>query len=53
MAATVLRAYTFQILVDCMDQAHIRKHYKAKAVPMPKWDNGKDIYEEITELDEH
>jgi hypothetical protein len=53
LAATVLRAYTFQILVDCMDQAPYTEALQGSAVPMPKWDNGKDIYEEIiSELDE-
>jgi len=53
LAATVLRAYTFQILVDCMDQAPYTEALQGSAIPMPKWDDGKDIYKGIiAELDE-
>lgn len=53
LVATVLRAYTYQVLVDLMDQAPYSEALQGNANSMPKWDNGKDIYAGlIVELDE-
>jgi len=53
LVATVLRAYVYQILVDMMDQAPFSEALKGSEIPMPKWDNGKEIYAQlITEIDE-
>lgn len=51
--ATVLRAYTLQVVVDYLDNAPYLEILQGNANPMPKWDSGKDIYAGIlTELDE-
>ncbi|MDR1745913.1 MAG: SusD/RagB family nutrient-binding outer membrane lipoprotein [Tannerella sp.] len=43
-AATVLRAYTFQIIVDMLDYAPYSEALKGSEIPMPKWDSGESIY---------
>ncbi len=48
--ATVLRAYTFQVVVDYLDRAPYTEALQGNANTMPKWDLGKDIYAGI--LDE-
>jgi hypothetical protein len=48
--ATVLRANIFQVVVDQLDQAPYSEALQGAALPMPKWDNGADIYKGI--LDE-
>jgi len=51
-AATVLRAYSFQLLVDNMNQAPYKEALQGNANSMPKWDDGKSIYEGVlAELD--
>lgn len=42
--ATVLRAYTFQLIVDVMDKAPYTEALKGNAISMPKWDDGEAIY---------
>lgn len=52
-ACAVLRAYSFQILVDNLDQAPYSEALKGTETTMPKWDEGKDIYNGVlAELDE-
>lgn len=52
-ACAVLRAYSFQILVDNLDQAPYSEALKGTEITMPKWDEGKDIYNGVLdELDE-
>lgn len=52
-ACTVLRAYTFQILVDNLDKAPYSEALQGVAITMPKWDEGKDIYNGVLkELDD-
>ncbi len=46
-AATVLRAYTFQVLVDNMDRVPYSEALQASAIPMPKWDEGQSVYEGV------
>lgn len=46
-ACTVLRAYTFQILVDNMSDVPYTEALKGTANTMPKFDNGKDVYEGV------
>ena len=46
-AATVLRAYSFQLLVDNMNQAPYKEALQGNANSMPKWDDGKSIYEGV------
>lgn len=46
-AATVLRAYCFQVLVDNMNQAPYTEALQGSANSMPKWDDGKKIYEGV------
>jgi hypothetical protein len=51
-AATVLRAFSFQLLVDNMDQVPYTEALQGSANSMPKWDSGKSVYEGILkELD--
>lgn len=51
--ATVLKAYIYQILVDQMDKAPYTEALKGNEIPMPKWDNGEDIYADLlVKLDE-
>lgn len=53
MAVAVLRAYTFQLLVDNMDQAPYSEALQGDKIPMPKWDGGQAIYEGVlAEMDE-
>ncbi|MDD4405950.1 MAG: SusD/RagB family nutrient-binding outer membrane lipoprotein [Parabacteroides sp.] len=42
--STVLRAYTFQILVDLMDKAPYTEALQGSANSMPVWDEGSAIY---------
>jgi hypothetical protein len=52
-AATVLRAYAFQIIVDLIDYAPYTEALKGSEIPMPKWDSGESIYAGILgEIDE-
>ena len=52
LAATVLRAYTFQVLVDLMDQVPYSEALQGAETPMPEWDDGKSVYQGlIQELD--
>ncbi|MDD3906837.1 MAG: SusD/RagB family nutrient-binding outer membrane lipoprotein [Bacteroidales bacterium] len=52
LVATVLKAYTYQILVDMMDQAPYTEALQGKANPTPAWDEGADIYKSLlTEID--
>jgi len=51
--ATALRAFSFQLLVDNMDKAPYTEALKGSEIPMPKWDDGKTVYEGVlTELDD-
>lgn len=51
-ACAVLRAYTFQILVDNLDQVPYSEALKGTEITMPKWDEGKDVYNGVlAELD--
>ena len=51
--ATVLKAYTYQTLVDQMDKAPYSEAMQGASNPMPKWDNGEDIYADLlVKLDE-
>lgn len=51
--AAVLRAYTFQVLVDYLDNVPYTEALQGSANSMPKWDKGEDVYAGIlTELDE-
>ena len=49
LAATVLRAYTYQVLVDIMGKAPFSEAFKGSEIPMPKWDDGKAIYQGLIE----
>ena len=52
-AATVLRAYIFQVIVDYIDQAPYTEALLGNENPMPKWDSGETIYNGVlNELDE-
>ena len=46
-AATVLRAYCFQLLVDNMNQVPYTEALQGSANSMPKWDDGQKIYEGV------
>jgi len=51
-AATVLRLFSFQLLVDNMDQTPYTEALKGREQSMPKWDNGQLVYEGVLkELD--
>lgn len=47
MAVAVLRAFSFQLLVDNMDQAPYSEALLGDKKPMPKWDSGQSIYEGV------
>jgi len=52
-ACKVLRAQAFQYLVDNMDQCPYTEALQGSANAMPKWDEGKAVYEGVlAELDE-
>jgi len=46
-AATILRAYSFQLLVDNMDQTPYLEALKGSANSMPVWDSGQSVYEGV------
>lgn len=51
-AATVLRAFTFQLAVDNWDQAPYSEAAQGGTIPNPKWDDGQSVYEGVlAELD--
>jgi hypothetical protein len=51
-AATVLRAFSFQLLVDNMDKTPYSEALQGSANAMPKWDEGQKVYEGVLkELD--
>lgn len=51
-AATVLRAYIYQLSVDNWDQVPYSEATKGSSIPNPKWDDGQSIYEGVlNELD--
>jgi len=51
-AATVLRAFSFQLLVDNMDKTPYSEALQGNANAMPKWDDGRSVYEGVLkELD--
>lgn len=53
LVASVLNAYTYQILVDMMDQTPYSEALLGSANTMPKWDDGKDVYAAvIAEIDD-
>lgn len=53
LAATVLRAFTFQLVVDVLDQAPYTEALQGSANSMPVWDSGSSIYTGlIAEIDE-
>lgn len=43
-AATILRAFCFQLLVDNMDKTPYAESLLGSSNSMPVWDNGKDVY---------
>lgn len=52
LAATTLRAFTYQALVDCYGEVPFTEAFNV-SISSPKYDDGKDIYAAlITELDE-
>lgn len=52
-AATVLRAFTFQVLVDNLNDVPYSEALKGTANTMPKFDKGQDVYEGVlAEMDE-
>lgn len=52
-ACTVLRAYAFQLLVDNFSDAPYTEALKGSAVTMPRWDDGKTIYNGVlAEMDD-
>lgn len=51
-AATVLRVFCFQLLVDNLDFVPYTEALQGSATPAPKWDGGQSVYEGILhELD--
>lgn len=44
LAATAMRAFAFQLMVDNTSDAPYSEALKGSAIPQPKWDEGKDIY---------
>ena len=51
-AATILRAYSFQLLVDNMDKVPYTEALLGSSNAMPKWDDGQTVYKGVlTEMD--
>lgn len=46
-AATVLRAYAFQLLVDNMSECPYTEALQGSAIPSPAWDNGETVYKGV------
>jgi hypothetical protein len=44
-AATVLRVYAYQLIVDLIDQAPYSEALRGSEIPMPRWDSGEAIYD--------
>lgn len=44
LAATAMRAFAFQLMVDNTSEAPYSEALKGSAIPQPKWDEGKDVY---------
>lgn len=52
-AATVMRAFIFQLMVDNTDEAPYSEAIQGSSNASPKWDDGKDVYTGVlAELDE-
>ncbi len=52
-ACTVLRAYSFQVLVDNLDQVPYTEALQGSANTTPAWDKGEDVYKGVlAEMDE-
>ncbi len=52
LAATVLKAFTLQVLVDCYEQTPYSEAFDP-SIPAPKYDEGADVYKGVlAELDE-
>ena len=52
-ACTVLRAYSFQVLVDNLDQVPYTEALQGSANTNPAWDKGEDVYKGVlAEMDE-
>ena len=47
LAATVLRAFTYQILVDCYGELPYTEAHQSPEVMQPKYDDGQVIYEGV------
>lgn len=46
-AATVLRAYGFQMFVDIVDKSPFTEALKGSAISTPKWENGQAVYDSL------
>jgi hypothetical protein len=46
-ACTVMRAYAYQLLVDNMGDAPYTEALNGSSITMPKWDDGKTVYEGV------
>ena len=44
LAATAMRAFAFQLMVDNTSDAPYTEALKGSAIPQPKWDDGKTVY---------
>ena len=44
LAATAMRAFAFQLMVDNTSDAPYSEALKGSAIPQPKWDDGKSVY---------
>ena len=44
LAATAMRTFAFQLMVDNTSDAPYTEALKGSAVPQPKWDDGKTVY---------
>ena len=48
-AATVLRAYAYQVAVDLFDKIPYSEATQGQDIQNPKWDNGEDVYKGVLE----
>ncbi len=44
LAATAMRAFAFQLMVDNTSDAPYTEALKGSAIPQPRWDDGKTVY---------
>lgn len=47
LMATVIRVYTYQLLIDMVDQIPYTEALQAEKITAPKWDSGEEVYNSL------